>query len=76
LTLVVLWQGYYQWICRIGGVTHHGLDFTVRQRMRGELDVAGQPIGFRSCQPHYHMQVPFMPAWICVRTNRCTHRVN
>jgi hypothetical protein len=48
-------QGYYQWICRIGAVNHHGLEYTVRQRMRGQLDAHGNPIPFRLCQPHYHM---------------------
>lgn len=48
-------QGYYQWICRMGGVNHQGLEFTVRQRMRGQLDAAGAPLPFRPCQPHYHM---------------------
>ncbi|RLN21128.1 hypothetical protein BBJ28_00020779 [Nothophytophthora sp. Chile5] len=48
-------QGYYQWICRIGAVNHYGLEYTVRQRMHGQLDVHGQPLPFRLCQPHYHM---------------------
>ncbi|EGZ28254.1 hypothetical protein PHYSODRAFT_466946 [Phytophthora sojae] len=47
--------GYYQWICRIGAVNHHGLEYTVRQRMRGQLDAHGKPLPFRLCQPHYHM---------------------
>ncbi|KAG3098809.1 hypothetical protein PC122_g3851 [Phytophthora cactorum] len=49
-------KGYYQWICRIGAVNHHGLEYTIRQRMRGQLDVHGNPLPFRLCQPHYHME--------------------
>ncbi|KAI9906903.1 hypothetical protein PsorP6_004160 [Peronosclerospora sorghi] len=49
-------KGYYQWICRIGAVTHHGLEYTVRQRMRGQLDACGNSLSFRLCQPHYHME--------------------
>ncbi|OWZ24669.1 hypothetical protein PHMEG_000191 [Phytophthora megakarya] len=49
--------GYYQWICRIGAVNHHGLEFTIRQRMRDQLDAHGNPLPFRLCQPHYHMYV-------------------
>ncbi|KAH7479145.1 hypothetical protein PRIC1_009303 [Phytophthora ramorum] len=49
-------KGYYQWICRIGAVNHQGLEYTVRQRMHGQLDARGQPIPFRLCQPHYHME--------------------
>ncbi|KAG1684071.1 hypothetical protein DVH05_011888 [Phytophthora capsici] len=49
-------KGYYQWICRIGAVNHHGLEYTVRQRMRGQLDSHGNPLSFRLCQPHYHME--------------------
>ncbi|CAH0516182.1 unnamed protein product [Peronospora belbahrii] len=49
-------RGYYQWICRIGAVNHHGLEYTVRQRMRGQLDAHGNPLPFRRCQPHYHME--------------------
>ncbi|CAI5726071.1 unnamed protein product [Peronospora effusa] len=48
--------GYYQWICRIGSVNHHGLEYTIRQRMRGQLDVYGNSLPFRRCQPHYHME--------------------
>ncbi|CAI5712308.1 unnamed protein product [Hyaloperonospora brassicae] len=47
---------YYQWICRIGAVNHHGLEYTVRQRMRGALDAHGNALSFRPCQPHYHME--------------------
>ncbi|TMW60631.1 hypothetical protein Poli38472_000673 [Pythium oligandrum] len=49
-------KGYYQWILQMGGVTHHGLDYIARQRWRGELDPNGNPLGFRRCQPHYHME--------------------
>ncbi|KAG7396384.1 hypothetical protein PHYBOEH_002304 [Phytophthora boehmeriae] len=49
-------KGYYQWICRIGAVNHFGLEYTIRQRMRGQLDAHGQPLPFRLCQPHYHME--------------------
>ncbi|CAI5726075.1 unnamed protein product [Peronospora effusa] len=49
-------KGYYQWICRIGSVNHHGLEYTIRQRMRGQLDVYGNSLPFRRCQPHYHME--------------------
>ncbi|CAI5712313.1 unnamed protein product [Hyaloperonospora brassicae] len=49
-------ENYYQWICRIGAVNHHGLEYTVRQRMRGALDAHGNALSFRPCQPHYHME--------------------
>ncbi|KAF4139375.1 hypothetical protein GN958_ATG11276 [Phytophthora infestans] len=49
-------KGYYHWICRIGAVNHHGLEYTIRQRMRGQLDTHGNPLPFRLCQPHYHME--------------------
>ncbi|KAF4323676.1 hypothetical protein JM18_001271 [Phytophthora kernoviae] len=49
-------KGYYQWICRIGAVNHYGLEYTIRQRMSGQLDAHGQPLPFRLCQPHYHME--------------------
>ncbi|EEY65879.1 uncharacterized protein PITG_03408 [Phytophthora infestans T30-4] len=48
--------GYYHWICRIGAVNHHGLEYTIRQRMRGQLDTHGNPLPFRLCQPHYHIR--------------------
>lgn len=56
--MLMLWvwmQGYYQWILRMGGVTHNGLEYTVRHQIRGELDAAGKLVAFRTCQPHYHM---------------------
>lgn len=41
----------------MGGVTHNGLEYTVRHQLRGELDAAGKLVAFRTCQPHYHMYV-------------------
>ncbi|CAI5733427.1 unnamed protein product [Peronospora destructor] len=48
--------GYYQWICQIGAVNHHGLEYTIRRRMRGQVDAHGNLLPFRRCQPHYHME--------------------
>ncbi|CEG47489.1 Uncharacterized conserved protein [Plasmopara halstedii] len=52
----VLSNSYYQWICRIGAVTDHGLEYVIRCRMRGELDVHGHQLPFRLCQPHLHTE--------------------
>ncbi|CAI5733430.1 unnamed protein product [Peronospora destructor] len=49
-------KGYYQWICQIGAVNHHGLEYTIRRRMRGQVDAHGNLLPFRRCQPHYHME--------------------
>lgn len=66
--MLMLWmwiQGYYQWILHMGGVTHNGLEYTVRHQIRGELDAVGKLVAFRTCQPHYHMYAPPQKAHPC-----------
>ncbi|TYZ64224.1 hypothetical protein PybrP1_005903 [[Pythium] brassicae (nom. inval.)] len=45
-------KSYYNWILNIGAVTHHGLEYTLRERLFA--GAASTP--FRVCQPHYHVE--------------------
>ncbi|GAB9474565.1 hypothetical protein Gpo141_00011685 [Globisporangium polare] len=49
-------KSYYNWILNIGAVTHHGLEYTLRERLFGAVDENGISIPFRVCQPHYHVE--------------------
>lgn len=60
LLLCVVSKSYYNWILNIGAVTHHGLEYTLRERLFGAVDENGVSIPFRVCQPHYHVYVHCM----------------
>ncbi|KAF0687199.1 Aste57867_21055 [Aphanomyces stellatus] len=50
-------KSYYNFILTMGNLSHHGTDFTLRRRLRGELDPnTNQLVAFTPCQPHFHRE--------------------
>ncbi|ETV73776.1 hypothetical protein H257_11467 [Aphanomyces astaci] len=50
-------QSYYNFILNAGKLTHHGTDYVLRRRYRGEIDaVTNQLVEFTPCQPHFHRE--------------------
>ncbi|KAG9415463.1 hypothetical protein AC1031_008906 [Aphanomyces cochlioides] len=53
----LLSKGYYNFILNAGRLTHHGVDYTLRRRLRGDIDpFTNQLATFTPCQPHFHLE--------------------
>lgn len=51
-------KSYYRWICNMGGITHDGLQKSIRNGWATNgLDNTGNIIPIVPCQPHYHRYV-------------------
>ncbi|ETW01921.1 hypothetical protein, variant 5 [Aphanomyces invadans] len=50
-------KSYYNFIIHAGNLSHHGTDYVLRRRHRGDIDAStGRVVAFTPCQPHFHRE--------------------